>query len=199
MIDSMTPGSAAAALPASLPRSLARAFNLFLTYFMTLLGFLGGVEEPPAAPPVNEVMMAETSSPTDVKIAVIVNPCSLTMSFSFSQMLILVENFFNRLAYSRKLGSQFFTILTDNLADLFSLRSAMIDLTLSSCICRSGESLFSASLPRSRSICSSSSVSFPALFFSSPLILVSSLSIPKHSRMFRSAFVIISIYSLFRR
>ena len=77
MIDPMIPGSAAAALPANLPRSLARAFNLFLIHSLTLLGFFGGVDEPPAPPPhVIEVILVEIIKPSDVSTAVIVNPCS---------------------------------------------------------------------------------------------------------------------------
>ena len=55
MIDPMIPGSAAAALPASLPRSLERVLSLFLTHSLSLLGFFGGVEDPPALPPVRAV------------------------------------------------------------------------------------------------------------------------------------------------
>ena len=85
MIDPMIPGSAAAALPASLPRSRARAFNLFLTHSLSLLGFFGGVEEPPlAAPPVRAVTIVEMIRPIEVKTAVIVKPCSLRISLSFS-------------------------------------------------------------------------------------------------------------------
>ena len=84
MIDPMIPGSAAAALPASLPKSLARALRA-LTHSLSLLGFLGGVEEPPALPPVTEVTMVEMISPNDVSTAVIVSPCSLRMSLSFSR------------------------------------------------------------------------------------------------------------------
>ena len=117
IIDPTIPGSAAAALPASRPRSRAKALSLLFTHSLTLLGFFGRVEEPPAAPPpVNEVMMVEMTSPNDVNTAVIFKPCSLKISFSFSSFAFLYS-----LSYSRKLGSQFFTILTDNLLPRGSL------------------------------------------------------------------------------
>ena len=85
MIDPMIPGNAAAALPASRPSTLARALSLFLTHSLSLLGFFRGVEEPLL--PVNALMRVEMIKPKDVKTAVIVNPCSLKISLSFSRRL----------------------------------------------------------------------------------------------------------------
>ena len=108
MIDPMIPGSAAAALPASLPRSLPRALSLFLVHSPTLLGFLGGVGEPPvAALPVSAETNVEIIKPSDVSTAVMVNPCSLRMSLSFSRkLMIAVENFLNCLRDPAKIGKR---------------------------------------------------------------------------------------------
>ena len=85
MIEPMIPGNAAAALPASRPKSLARALSLFLIHSPILLGFLGGVVDPPvAAPPVRDETIVEMIKPSDVSTAVIVKPCSLRISLSFS-------------------------------------------------------------------------------------------------------------------
>ena len=51
-------------------------------------------------------------------------------------------------------------------------------------------SSISASFSLSLAMCSSISVNFPALFSSSPLILVSALSMPRNSRMSRSVLVL---------
>ena len=88
MIDPMIPGMAAVAFAASLPRTRARAFNLFLTHSLTVFGFLEGVEGFPALPlPAKEVTIVEISNPTAVSTAVIVNPCSLKTSLTFSRRL----------------------------------------------------------------------------------------------------------------
>ena len=85
IIDPIIPGSAAAALPAILPRSLARALSLFLNHSLSLL-CLGGFADPPApALPVSEVMIVEMINPKAVNTAVIVIPCSLKMSLTFSR------------------------------------------------------------------------------------------------------------------
>ena len=86
MIDPMIPGSVAAALPASLPRSRARALSLFFTHSLTLLGCFGGVGEP-ALPPVRAVTIVEMIKPIEVNTAVMVSPCSLKTSLSFSRRL----------------------------------------------------------------------------------------------------------------
>ena len=148
IIDPTIPGSAAAALPTSRPKSLASDFSLLFTHSPTLLGFFG-VKEPPAAPPpVNEVMMVEMTSPSDVNTTVIVKPCSRKMSFSFSQRLMSSSRLFSavwRMRENWEASSLRFCDTISSLALFSSFKSAMIFLTLSSCTCRSGESLISAS------------------------------------------------------
>ena len=85
-IDPMIPGNAAAALPASLPRTLARALSLFLIHSLSLLGFFWGVDDL-TAPPVNALMRVEMIKPIEVNTAVMVSPCSLKTSLSFSRRL----------------------------------------------------------------------------------------------------------------
>jgi len=85
---SMISGNADAALPASLSRSLARAFSLPFPHSLSLFGCFGGVlEDPP--PPVSAVMIVEIMSPTLVKTAVMVIPCSLKTSLIFSLSVCL--------------------------------------------------------------------------------------------------------------
>ena len=100
MIDPMIPGNAAAALPASLPRSRARALSLFLIHSLSFLGFFGGVEELLA--PVNALMRVEMIKPIEVKTAVIVNPCSLKTSLSFSQRLRSSSRIFSTICRIRE-------------------------------------------------------------------------------------------------
>ena len=114
MIDFIISGSAAAALPAIQPRSLAGAVSLFLNHSLSFLGFSGGVDDPPA-PPVSEVMIVEIFNPNAVKTTVIVIFCSLKMSLTFSRRVRFPSRIFlYHLPYLQKLRWQFFAILSGN-------------------------------------------------------------------------------------
>ena len=94
-----------------------------------------------------------------------------------------------------ELGSELLAILTETISSLADLSSLKIGdfrfdplFMLSQVRTRLRfRRAFSCSLSR----CSSISVSFPTLFSSSPLILVSALSMPRNSRMSRSVLVLI--------
>ena len=103
MIDPIIFGRAAAALPAILPRSLARDLSLYLNHSLSLLGFFGGVNDPPApALPVSEVMIVEMINPNVVNIAVIAIPCSLKISLTFSKRVISPSRIFSIVCRSRE-------------------------------------------------------------------------------------------------
>ena len=175
------------------------AFNLFLTHSLTLLGFFGGVDEPPAPPPpVIEVIIVEIIKPSGASTAVSSIRVLWRWVLASRGCFYPRREFFNRFAYSRKLGSQFFTVLRHNFQPctplLFQIGNDRFDSLLIYLqigrIFNLGEL---ALLSCNMCVYSSISVSFPALFSSYPLILVSALSIPKNSRFSRSVFVLISL------
>ena len=132
MIDPMIPGNAAAALQASLPRSRARALSLFFTHFLTLLGCFGGFGDPPApAPPVRVVTIVEMIKPIEVNTAVMVSPCSLKTSLSFSQRLRSSSRIFStvcRIRANWEANSLRFCDRSSNLAARSSFRSAILTI-----------------------------------------------------------------------
>ena len=136
MIDPMTPGSAAAALPVSLPRSRARALSLFFTHSSTLLGFFGGVVDPAAAPPVRVVTIVEMIKSIEVNTAVMVRPCSLKTSLSFSRRLRSSSRIFSTVCHIQEnweANSLRFCDKSCTLAARSSFRLAIFALILSSC------------------------------------------------------------------
>ena len=104
MIDPMIPGMQQLLYLRVYRKVELRALSLFLTHSLSLLGFFGGVEEPPAAaPPVRAVTIVEMIKPSEVSTAVIVSPCSLKTSLSFSRRLqILHREFFRWFAVFRE-------------------------------------------------------------------------------------------------
>ena len=137
MIDPMIPGSAVAALPASLPRSRARALSLFFTHSLTLLGCFGGFGDPPApAPPVRVVTIVEMIKSIEVNTAVMVRPCSLKTSLSFSRRLRSSSRIFSTVCHIQEnweANSLRFCDKSCTLAARSSFRSAIFALILSSC------------------------------------------------------------------
>ena len=79
IMEPIIPGRAAAAFCASLPNNLIKALSLFFNQFLNCSGFEGGFELPPELllPPVKLVIIVSNIKPKDIKIAVIVIPCSL--------------------------------------------------------------------------------------------------------------------------
>ena len=131
----MIPGNAAVTLPASRPRTLARALSLFLIHSLRLLGSkIVRVEDPPALP-VKAVTIIEMIRPIEVKTAVMVNPCSLKTSLSFSRRLRSSSRIFStvwRIRENCEANSLQFCDKSSNLTARSSFRSVRIPLALSS-------------------------------------------------------------------
>ena len=69
---------------ANLPNNLIKALSLFFNQFFTCSGFEGEFELPPELPTVKLVTIVSIIKPKDIKIAVIVIPCSLNTVLIFS-------------------------------------------------------------------------------------------------------------------
>ena len=126
------PGNAL--LPASRPRTLARALILFFIHSFSLLGIFGVVEDPLALP-VKAVTIVDMIRPIEVKTAVMVNPCSLNTSFSFSRRLRSSSRIFStvwRIRENCEANSLQFCDKSSNLTARSSFRSVRISLALSS-------------------------------------------------------------------
>ena len=131
-------------------------------------------------------MIVEMINPKTVNISVIVIPCSLKASLTFSRRVRSPSTIFSMVCRIRENwdgSSLLFWVVISNLEARSSFKSAMrsrisLSPNLASFLC-------------SLSRCSSIYVNFETMFFSSPVILVRALSISRNYRMSKSVFVVL--------